>query len=121
MMPEKLQHASFAVDPLAHAGAPPGGESHAAFAQRVAQAFAHILDVRNALGEPLVVVTHGLVLRELLATHVALAPGMQVPTHLGNTGVTIIKAQRPHRVTLLDCTLHLDTLAADDTQALSGG
>ena len=46
---------------------------------------------------------------------------MQVPTHLGNTGVTIVKAQPPHRVTLLDCTLHLDTLAADDTQALSGG
>ena len=114
-------HASFAVDPLAHAGAPPGGESHAAFAQRVAQAFAHILELRNALGGPLVVVTHGLVLRELLATHVTLAPGMQVPTHLGNTGVTIIKAQPPHRVTLLDCTLHLDTLAADDTQALSGG
>ena len=114
-------HASFAVDPLAHAGAPPGGESHAAFAQRVAQAFAHILELRNALGGPLVVVTHGLVLRELLATHVALAPGMQVPTHLGNTGVTIVKAQPPHRVTLLDCTLHLDTLAADDTQALSGG
>ena len=114
-------HASFAVDPLAHAGAPPGGESHAAFAQRVAQAFEHILELRNALGGPLVVVTHGLVLRELLATHVALAPGMQVPTHLGNTGVTIIKAQPPHRVTLLDCTLHLDTLAADDTQALSGG
>ena len=114
-------HASFALDPLAHAGAPPGGESHAAFAQRVAQAFAHLLDVRNALGGPLAVVTHGLVLRELLATHLTLAPGVPLPTHLGNTGLTLIEAHAPHRVALLDCTLHLDSLAADDAQALSGG
>ena len=114
-------HASFALDPLAHAGAPPGGESHAAFAQRVAQAFAHLLDVQKALGGPLAVVTHGLVLRELLATHLTLAPGVPLPTHLGNTGLTLIEAHAPHRVALLDCTLHLDSLAADDAQALSGG
>ena len=116
-----LPHGSFALDPLAHAGAPPGGESHAAFALRVAQAFAQILDLRHALGGPLVVVTHGLVLREWLTTHVARAPGMPLPTHLANTGVTIIEAHAPNRVTLLDCTLHLDSLAADDARALSGG
>ncbi len=116
-----LPHASFGFDPLAHAGAPPGGESHAAFAQRVALAFAHILAVQAALGGTLVVVTHGLVLREWLATHVLRAPGVPVPTHLGNTGVTIIEADAPHQVTLLDCTQHLDALAADDAHALSGG
>ncbi len=116
-----LPHASFGFDPLAHAGAPPGGESHAAFAQRVAQAFAHILAVQAALGGALVVVTHGLVLREWLATHLTRPPGVAVPTHLGNTGVTTIEGQAPHQVTLLDCTLHLNALAADDAQALSGG
>lgn len=116
-----LPHGSFGFDPLAHTGAPPGGESRAAFAQRAAQAFAYILEVRNALGGPLVVVTHGLVLREWLATHVALPPGMPLPTHLGNTGVTIIEADAPHPALRVDCTAHLDAWAADDAQALSGG
>lgn len=116
-----LPHASFGFDPLAHAGAPPGGESHAAFARRVARAFAHIVDVQHAVGGPLVVLTHGLVLREWLATHVTRAPGVPLPTHLGNTGVTIIEAKAPHHAALIDCTRHLDALAADDAQALSGG
>jgi len=116
-----LPHGGFGFDPLAHAGAPPGGESHAAFAQRMALAFAHILGVQHALGGPLVVVTHGLVLREWLATHVARTPGVPLPTHLGNTGVTLIEAETPHCATLIDCTRHLDALAADDAQALSGG
>ncbi len=116
-----LPHAGFGFDPLAHSGAPPGGESHAAFAQRVARAFAHILDIQAALGGPLVVVTHGLVLREWLAAHVTRPPGVPVPTHLGNTGITVIDAQAPHHVSLIDCTLHLDALAADNAQALSGG
>jgi broad specificity phosphatase PhoE len=116
-----LPHASFGFDPLAHAGAPPGGESHAAFAQRVARAFAHILAVQATLGGPLVVVTHGLVLREWLTAHVTRPAGVPLPTHLGNTGVTVIEAEAPHRARLIDCTLHLDALAADDAQALSGG
>ena len=37
------------------------------------------------------------------------------------SGVTIIEADAPHQVTLLDCTQHLDALAADDAHALSGG
>ncbi len=116
-----LPHASFGFDPLAHAGAPPGGESHAAFALRAALAFAHVLDVQRALGGPLVVVTHGLVLREWLTTHVVRAPGVPLPTHLANTGVTVIEAEPPYCATLIDCTRHLDALAADNAQALSGG
>ena len=114
-------HGSFGFDPLTHAGEPPGGESQARFAQRVAEAWAHVVRTRGALGGPLVVVTHGLVLRELFGRHVALAPGMSTPTHLGNTGLSMVGGEPPHAVTLLDCTRHLADTAADDPQALSGG
>ena len=112
---------SFGFDPLARADAPPGGESQAAFARRVAQAFAAIVQRRAALGGTLAVVTHGLVLREMLRNHALLPADQDLPAHLGNTCISVLAADAPHAVTLLGCTLHLDGLAADDAQALSGG
>lgn len=115
-------HGSFGFDPLTHAGEPPGGESHLRFAQRVAQAWAHVVQTRRVLGGPLVVVTHGLVLRELFSTHLRLAPAMPAPTHLSNTSLSMVDFEPPHAVTLLDCTRHLaDTAAENDTKTLSGG
>jgi broad specificity phosphatase PhoE len=111
----------FAIDPLGFAGAPPNGESTAAFEQRVAAAFAHLVRRRAELGGPIAVVTHGLVLRVLLAAHVQLADGMHAPTHLGNTSLSVVDALPPHLVSLLNCTRHLDAAASDDARALSGG
>lgn len=108
-------------DPLATSDAPPGGESADAFAQRVALAFAHVVARRAAARGPVAVVTHGLVLRRLLEAHLRGAPGVAVPEHFGNTGVTRIDAVPPHAVTLLDCTRHLDAALGDDARALSGG
>ena len=112
---------AMAVDPLAMADAPPGGESAALFAQRVAEAFAHVVRRQAALGGTLAVVTHGLVIRALLARHVQLADGCGLPTHLGNTSLSVIEATPPHRVSLLDCTRHLQAATRDDAHALSGG
>ena len=112
---------SFGFDPLARADVPPNGESQAAFARRVAQAFAAIVKRRTALGGTLVVVTHGLVLREMLRKHALLPADQDLPAHLGNTCISVLAADAPHAVTLLGCTLHLDGLAADDAHALSGG
>jgi len=109
------------IDPLTMVDAPPGGESSAAFAQRVAAAFDHIVQRQVALGGVLAVVTHGLVLRELLATHLQLAEQMAPPTQLGNTSLSIAAAQAPYLVDLLNCTRHLETGTRDDAQALSGG
>ena len=109
------------VDPLAMTGAPPGGESVAVFAQRVAAAFAHVVQRRAALGGTLAVVTHGLVIRALLAAHVRLDEGVVSPAHLGNTGLSVIDAQAPHRASLVDCTIHLRPDVRDDSLALSGG
>jgi len=112
---------SIALDPLALLEAPPGGESAADFAQRVAWAFADIVRRRAALHGNLAVVTHGLVLRAMLAAHVRLPAGMDQPAHLGNTGLSIIGAQPPHTATRVDCTQHLEPGLGDDAQALSGG
>jgi len=113
------------VNPLTMAEAPPNGESTAAFERRVADAFAHLLRRQAALvsgsGGTLAVVTHGLVIRALLAAHVRLADGMLQPTHLGNTSLSIVGARPPHLASLLNCTQHLDAAARDDAHALSGG
>ena len=114
-----------AVNPLTMLEAPPGGESAAAFAGRVALAFEHIVRVRAAFGGALAVVTHGLLIRALLASHARLsdsaAATVAAPTHLGNTSLSVLDSQPPHRVTLLNCTRHLDAASHDDVTALSGG
>ena len=113
------------VDPLTTAEAPPNGESKAAFEHRVAAAFAHVVARQAAVGsEPggvLAVVTHGLVIRALFAAHVRLPDGMRQPSHLGNTGLSIVGATLPHLASLLNCTRHLGAAARDDAHALSGG
>ena len=118
-------YAGMPIDPLTMAEAPPNGESTAAFEQRVAAAFAHVVVLRAALGNAsggvLAVVTHGLVIRALLTAQVQLGPGMVQPTHLGNTSLSLIGAHPPHQVELLNCTAHLGSAARDDAHALSGG
>ena len=109
------------IDPLTMSDAPPGGESAAAFDQRVARAFAHIVQRRSAGSGPVAVVTHGLVIRAMLAAHVHLPAGLSLPTHLANTGLSLIDPQPPHPATLLNCTRHLEPAARDDPHALSGG
>ena len=116
-----LSYDALAIDPLTMDDAPPSGESAAVFARRVAAAFDHVVQRQAAFGGVLAVVTHGLVLRALLATHLQLAEQMSQPAHLGNTSLTIAAAQTPYLIDLLNCTRHLETGARDDAQALSGG
>ena len=116
-----LAYDTLPTDPLTMADAPPGGESMAAFEARVARAFAHIVQRRSALQGNLAVVTHGLVIRALLATQARLPAGTAAPSHLGNTSLSIVDARPPHAVTLLNCTQHLAPAASDDAHALSGG
>ena len=109
------------VNPMTMLDAPPGGESAAAFAGRVARAFEHIVRRRAALNGTLAVVTHGLVIRALLASHASLPDPAAAPAHLGNTSLSVLGAEPPHRVDLLNCTRHLDAGSHDDVAALSGG
>ena len=102
-------------------GAPPGGESAAEFDARVARAF--MLAVQRAATTPgaLAIVTHGLVIRAMLATHIQMPAGIEQPTHLGNTSLNVFDALPPHTASLVNCTRHLDAGTQDDPRALSGG
>jgi broad specificity phosphatase PhoE len=107
-------------DPLAVPDAPPGGESVADFEQRVAQAFKEIVAIRARVDGDLIVVTHGLLIRTLLARHASFPAGLAVPGHLANTSVSVISAAAPHEVSKLGCTAHLDGANADDGRGLVG-
>lgn len=109
------------INPLISIDAPPGGESFPEFAQRVAAAFRFIVAYRASLAGPVAVVTHGMVIRQMLTAHVEVETGTVLPAHVGNTSVTCIAAQSPHRVTLMNCTQHLDAENAHDVGSLSGG
>ncbi|MEO8805396.1 MAG: histidine phosphatase family protein [Burkholderiaceae bacterium] len=109
------------INPLTMLEAPPGGESLADFERRVALAFAHVVQRQAGLGGTLAVVTHGLVIRALLAAHVQLPAGTDQPGHLGNTSLSIVALLPPHAATLVNCTEHLAATASDDSRALSGG
>lgn len=111
---------SLGFDPLTMAAAPPGGESALVFKARVAQAFRRIVQLAAGLSGDLVVVTHGLVIRQMLAGCVGL-PEDRMPTRIANTGVTSLAAAPPHNVECLDDTRHLAAGRADDAGGLSGG
>jgi broad specificity phosphatase PhoE len=116
-----LAYDALAVDPLTMNDGPPGGESSAAFEHRVALAFADIVARQTMIGGNVAVVTHGLVIRAMLAAHVRIPADMQLPEHLGNTSLSVIDATMPHVASLLNCTAHLDAATHDDAHALSGG
>lgn len=107
-------------DPLATTDAPPGGESVADFEARMARAFDEIVALRAGLVGDLVVVTHGLVIRTLLARHARLAAGVALPASLANTSVTVLAAVAPHEALLVNCIVHLEGAARDEGKGLSG-
>ncbi len=107
-------------DPMAPDFCPPNGESWPMFEARVALAFAEIVARRAAIARSLVVVSHGLVIGRMLRDHLALAAGCVLPTHLGNTAVTIFSGEPPHLASLVGCVAHLEGAARDDGRGLSG-
>lgn len=107
-------------NPLASDDAPPNGESVAQFEARVARAFEHMLAARAGTAGPLLVVTHGLVIRTLLGRHAAMPDGEAVPERIENTSVTELDAEAPHRLRLLNCIVHLHGDARGDGKGLSG-
>jgi broad specificity phosphatase PhoE len=86
---------------------PPNGESWDAFHARVAQAFAFLVRRRAALAGPLVVVTHGLVCRAIVERHAHVGKETLLPARFDNASLTILDAEPPHFVRLLNSTDHL--------------
>jgi broad specificity phosphatase PhoE len=115
-----LAYDSLDHDPIASEQAPPGGESMQVFRERVAQAFEHIVRLRHSLGGPLAVVTHGLVIRQMIAAHLKLADGVDTLQHIANTSVTVAQPHPPYEITLLDCASHLEGDIQDNRRAVAG-
>ena len=69
----------------------------------------------------LVVVTHGLLIRTLLAGPLQLGVDALDGLHLANTSLSIFDAAPPHALHVLNCTRHLDAAARDPARGLSGG
>ncbi len=115
-----LPYDALGFDPLALTQAPAGGESAAAFAGRVARAFAMMVAMRAALPGPLVIVTHGLLIRSILDAHVDGPGTTQPPRRIANASLTIVTALPPHQLTLLGCTGHLGERSPASAAGLSG-
>ncbi len=108
-------------DPQVMDEAPEGGESTADFARRVRQAFEEMLAQHVGLDGDLAVVTHGLLIRVLLAGALQLDAERLHGLTLANTSVSIFDAAPPHALSLLNCTRHLDVDGDVLPRGLSGG
>jgi 2,3-bisphosphoglycerate-dependent phosphoglycerate mutase len=100
--------------------APPGGESLQQFNTRVALAFEQITQLARTYPH-LVVVSHGLVLRQLLETHFLLPQDEKKVSSLDNTSVSLALAYPPYAVTQVNCTKHLSAQTVVDRGSAFGG
>lgn len=107
-------------DPMGPDVAPDGGESWPMFDARVGQAFRAVIAARARLDRPLIVVSHGLMILQMLRLHMALPGGVVLPDSLGNTSVTICGADSPYEISVLGSIDHLDDRTAHDGRSLSG-
>ncbi len=110
---------SLDCDPFAEGYQPPAGESWETFHERVDEMWKRLTASSDG-SQTVAVVTHGLVCRSLAAHHLRLPDGVEAPERWGNTSLSIIEAQPPWKVSVLNSTRHLDESAADDTAGISG-
>jgi broad specificity phosphatase PhoE len=107
-------------NPIAAEHGAPNGESMTVFRGRVIQAFEEMVKMRAGLSGDLVVVSHGLVIKLILAELVQLKDGLQAPEHLGNTSVSVIGAKAPYLAELVDCTTHLSDGISHNKNTVAG-
>lgn len=108
-------YASIGRDIFAPGYTPPGGESWEVFHRRVDDAWVRVVERARRSRGALVVVTHGLVCRSLAERVLALPQAVVAPSRWGNTSLTIVGADAPWPVEMLNCTAHLDGEASDRT------
>jgi probable phosphoglycerate mutase len=114
-------YAELSVDPFAPGYAPPGGETWEAFHARVDQAWERVRMRLGFVRGNLALVTHGLVCRSLVERIFRLESEIgPAPRQWPNTSLTIVDAQPPWSVRVLNCTAHLDDETRGDARAPSG-
>jgi broad specificity phosphatase PhoE len=109
-----MPYASLAENPFGPDVAPPNGEDWPTFFERVAGAFAFIVERRRRVNGTLIVVTHGLVCSAIAERHVRLSDGIVAPERFDNTSVTVLHEAAPHAVSLINCTRHLTSVLEAD-------
>lgn len=88
---------------------PSNGETWEEFSKRVARVWKRIHARAQGLDGALVVVTHGLVCRALIQHHLTLDSALLPPAYgFANCSLTMIDAEPPFRVRLLNCCAHLE-------------
>ena len=85
---------------------PPGGESWGVFYERVAKAWARIMQLADETDGGLLVITHGFVCEALQKNHLTLPEG-EVAVDPENTAVTRIDSRAPWAVQYVNCSRHL--------------
>jgi broad specificity phosphatase PhoE len=87
---------------------PKHGENKAVFAFRVKQAWLDIQARAKRCSGDLLVVSHGLVCRTLVANHLTLKDGVELPAKWENTSITVFEDASPFQVSILNDASHLD-------------
>ena len=114
-------YAELDVDLFGADYAPPGGETWPVFDGRVDAVWRRVAARAGGLVGHLAVVTHGLVCRSLVSRHLRVPESLQpAPDRWANTSLTVVAAEAPWTVELLNCTAHLNGNLADDARAPSG-
>jgi probable phosphoglycerate mutase len=108
-------YAALGVDIFAPEYEPPGGERWADFHDRVDAVWQRVVAAAATCDGNLAVVTHGLVCHSLALRRLQLPPGMAPLMRWDNASVTVIDAEPPWTVRLLNCTAHLEQGGAAGT------
>ena len=101
-------YAELPCDPFAPGYVPPGGESWEDLHARTDAVWERVVRRAADTTGHLVVVTHGLVCHSLVSRRLELAEGVRLPMGFANTALTWIEPGPPWRVTLANCTAHLE-------------
>ena len=90
---------------------PPGGEDLKEFKTRVDYAWDEIIEAGNSLSGELVIITHGLIIKDLLKRKLLLNDTV-TPKYdiVPNTSITIFEPTCPYKVVKFACTKHLKSI-----------
>jgi broad specificity phosphatase PhoE len=97
---------------------PKNGENIAVFAFRIEQAWKQIQMRAKFCSADLLVVSHGLVCRTLVANHLTLCNNSELPRKWENTSITVFENESPFEVKMLNDSSHLD---GDVRSSISSG
>jgi len=93
---------------------PPGGEDIEEFEMRVDSAWGEIIKVSHSLAGELAIITHGLIIKDLLKRKLFLGDTVTPKYEIvPNTSITIFEPTCPFKVVKFACTKHLKSVSVN--------